>query len=41
MPDVREEDSVGRTVYEHLVRLTFLCGRGLPLNGVQLTRKPM
>ena len=31
MTDVREEDSIGRSVYEHLVRLTFLCGRGLPL----------
>ncbi len=26
-----DEDSVGSSVYEGLVRLTFLCGRGLPL----------
>jgi hypothetical protein len=32
MPDIPAvEESVGRSVYEHLVRLTFLCGRGLPL----------
>jgi hypothetical protein len=26
-----EDESIGRVVYEDLVHLTFLCGRGLPL----------
>lgn len=31
MTNPNDDDSVGTTVYEGLVRLTFLCGRGLPL----------
>jgi hypothetical protein len=37
MPEIPvEEESVGRSVYEHLVRLTFLCGRGLPLSDLMV-----
>ncbi len=31
-----DEESVGRGVYESLVRMTYLCGRGLPLNDLLL-----
>ena len=31
-----DEESVGRGVYESLVRMTYLCGRGLPLDDLLL-----